>query len=146
MAEAEGREASCAGREAVTEATCHRVSAEAARGVRGSAIGFNCTAGALVATLEALGDAGLSLKLRETRSQELYCQFGELHRVLAALGEGVLPPAVSGDLVLVEGDPLDWVPVRRWLGWRPQRRPGWGSALGGLGPPSDRRRDEGLTE
>jgi hypothetical protein len=88
----------------------------------------------------------LSLKLRERRSRELYGQLGELNRVVAALGEGVLPPAVSWDLVAVEGDPVVRVPVSRWQGWSPSRGPGWGSALGGLEPPSDPRRDEGLTE
>jgi hypothetical protein len=120
------------------EAIGHRISAEAARRARASAIGLNCAVGAVVSTVEALCDSDLPPTLRERRSQELYAHLGELHRALAALDEAVLPPAISGDLVVVEGDPVLQVPVRRWLGQRPSRRPGWGSALGGLEPPTDR--------
>jgi len=118
-------------------AGCLRVSAEAARGVRASAIGLNCAVGAVVSTVEALCDSELSPTLRERRSQELYGHIGELHRALAALGEAVLPPATSSDLVVVEGDPVVQVPVRRWLGQRRSRRSGWGSALGGQEPSTD---------
>src|SRR5215471_5395236 len=61
-------------------AGCLRVSAEAARGVRASAIGLNCAVGAVVSTVEALCDSELSPTLRERRSQELYGHIGELHR------------------------------------------------------------------
>lgn len=114
-----------------------RVSAEAARGVRGSAIGLTCAVGAVASTVEALCDSGLPPRMRERRTRELYAHLGELHRALAALAEGVLPAAVAGDLVVVEGGPVVQVPVSRWLGWRPLRPPGWGSAVGGLEPPTD---------
>lgn len=99
---------------------------------------LSCAVGLLASTIEALCDSELPPGTREDRWRELCGQLGDAHRSLGLVGESVLPPAAAcSDLGVLEGETVVQVRASRW-GRRPRRqRREWGSALGGLEPPSD---------